>query len=280
VKRLKPAVFARAALLAACLALTSAPVSGQSYRFNYDPVVMPDDLAGKQPFPGTRFTFARLRYTDWRGGWRWQTDYPESDYNFSLRLSELTTIEVNRDERGDIVHVTLDLLDERLFEYPFVYMVEVGYLTLSDPEAANLRDYLLRGGFLHVDDFWGEYEWDNWERQVRKVFPDENEYPIVEVPLDHEIYNCVFELDEPPQVPSIYAWERFRSASDRPGMGLRPHCRGIFDKDGRLMVVMTFNTDLGDGWEREGENYEYFQKFSVARAYPMGVNIVVYALTH
>lgn len=265
-------------MLAVCA--TSAPARAQYSRYNFDPVVLPEDVAGKQPFPGQRFTFARIRYTDWRGGWRWQTDYPESDYNFSLRLGEVTTIQVNRDERGEIVHVVLDLLDDRVYDYPYLYMVEVGYLSMNEREARRLRDYLLRGGFLHVDDFWGQFEWDNWERQIRKAFPDAGKFPIVEVPLDHPIYNCVFELKEAPQVPSIYAWERFRSSSDRPGMGLEPHCRGIFDENGRLMVVMTFNTDLGDGWEREGENYEYFRKFSVAKAYPLGINIVVYAMTH
>jgi hypothetical protein len=157
-------------------------------------------------------------------------------------------------------------------------MVEVGYLNLDENEAARLREYLLRGGFLHVDDFWGQQEWDNWEYQIRKVFPDEERYPILEIPLTHEIFNCVFQLKEMPQVPSLWNWEYRRSSTER--FGEVAHCRGIFDENGRLLVVMTYNTDLGDGWEREGENYEYFRKFSVAGAYPLGINIVVYAMTH
>ena len=241
--------------------------------------VNPWERGERDAFAGTRFTFARVRYTGF-GRHQWRTDYPESDLNFSMRLGELTTIEVNRDQYGRIVHVVLDLFEDRIFDYPYLYMVEVGHLNLGDFEAEQLREYLLRGGFLHVDDFWGPWEWANWEEQIRKVFPDEQAYPILEVPLSHEIFHSVFNLDEMPQVPSLYAWERYRSTSDRPSEGLTPHCRGVFAKDGRLMVVMTFNTDLGDGWEREGENYEYFQKFSVAKAYPLGINIVVYAMTH
>lgn len=250
----------------------------QYWGINNVPVVNPWDSGTRLSFPGSKFTFARIRYRGHRGNWSWRTDYPESDLNFSMRLSELTTIEVNRDELGRIIHVVVDLIDDRIFDYPFLYMVEVGYLDLNDYEAQRLRIYLLRGGFLHVDDFWDDREWANWEYQIRKVFPEKDQFPIVEIPLHHEIFHCVFDLEEVPQVPSINAWINNRSTSDRPG--LSAHFRGIFDEEGRLMVAMTFNTDLGDGWEREGENYEYFQRFSVAKAYPLGINIVVYALTH
>jgi len=251
---------------------------GQYHTFENEAVVNPWEFNESFYMDQNRFTFARVHYTGYRGGWSWDTDYPESDVNFSLRLTELTTIEVNRDERGRIVHAIVKLTEERLHQFPFIYMVEVGYSNLTPAEADGLRDYLLRGGFLLVDDFWDYREWSNWEVQVRKVFPDEEAYPIVDIPLSHPIFNCVFQLKEVPQVPSLNAWMNYRASSDR--RGAEASCRGIFDRNGRLMVVMMHNTDLGDGWERESEDLEYFQKFSVAKAYPMGINIVVYAMTH
>lgn len=248
------------------------------YPYHDEAVVNPWDEKGAEPIPANTFTFARVRYSGYRGGWSWDTDYPDSDVNFSLRLSELTTIEVNRDERGRIIHAIVDLTDDRLTQFPFLYMVEVGYCNFTQAEATGLREYLLRGGFLLVDDFWEWREWSNWEAQIRKVFPDREAYPIVDIPLSHPIFNCVFQLDEVPQVPSINSWVNYRAESDR--RGAIASCKGVFDSNGRLMMVMMHNTDLGDGWERESEDYEYFQKFSVGKAYPMGINIVVYAMTH
>jgi hypothetical protein len=227
------------------------------------------------------FTFCRIQYNSggrrWgRGGWR--TDWPESDYNFSLRLSQLTTIEVNRDERGEIKYVDLPLTDPELFNYPFIYMLEVGSLSFSDEDRHWLREYLLRGGFLLVDDFWGENEWANWEYEISGVFPP-SEFPMVKIDPPHEIFRCVFELNEMPQVPSINTWMYDRVTWERPDAKV-PQLWGIKDKKGRLMVVVAHNTDLGDGWEREGVDEEYFHEFSAKKAYPLGINIVVYAMTH
>jgi hypothetical protein len=141
----------------------------------------------------------------------------------------------------------------------------------------------LRGGFLLVDDFWGDYAWANWEYEIGRVFPPD-EYPIVDIPLNHPIFHCVFDIKEVPQVPAInqfWEWQMTGNTYEgQPTIDPSPHCRGIFDKNGRLMIVMMHNTDLGDGWEREGENEGYFREFSVKKAYPMGINIVVYAMTH
>lgn len=236
-------------------------------------------LREREIFPGNVFTFVRVRYGGLGRYSLWSIDYPDSDINFSERLDELTTIEVARDEDGEILHEVLDLGQrERLFEYPFLYMVEVGSLSFNEKEVENLREYLLRGGFLHVDDFWGEYEWENWEYEIGRVFPPEV-FPIVDIPLSHEVFRIVFELDEVPQVPSLDYWEATGETNERPD-ATEPHVRGIFDRRGRLMIVMTHNTDLGDGWEREGENHEYFREFSAKKAYPLGINIVVYAMTH
>jgi hypothetical protein len=232
-------------------------------------------------FPSNQFIFCRIRYSSYQGfnGMeRWRIDYPESDIHFSWRISQLTTLKVPKDENGEYKHAVVRLTDKELFNYPFIYMLEVGYLIFDESEVENLRKYLDRGGFLMVDDFWGEREWQNWESQISRVF-DPIEYPIVELELDHPIFNCVFEIKEKPQVPAPQHWLNWGRTYERED-AKEVHYRGIYDKEGRLMVVMCHNTDLGDGWEREGINKEYFEELSVKKAYPMGINIVVYALTH
>lgn len=230
------------------------------------------------------FTFVRIRYTSWGDDsnyqfyGRWAIDYPESEQHFSLRLSELTTIKVARDEYGEFKPLVMRLTDDGIFDHPFLYLIEPGQLVFQEGEIERLREYLLRGGFMMVDDFWGEAEWKNWEVQLARVFPPD-EYPIVELPLSHPIFHIVFDLKEKPQVPAAYHWMQTRTTYERLD-AKEPHYRGLFDKKGRLMMIMCHNTDLGDGWEREGENVDYFQRFSAKWAYPMGINIIVYALTH
>jgi hypothetical protein len=228
-------------------------------------------------FPGDLFTFVRIRYDSYgRSGGGWATDFPDSDLNFSLRLQQLTTLKVNPDP------IVLDLTDDRLFDYPFIYIIEPGALYFSDAEVAALRRYCLNGGFLMVDDFWGDSEYENMRMQLLRVFPERTPF---EVPLSHEIFHCVYDIKEKPQVPSIHAaqrnnpgvtWERARDGSDTSV----PHYRAITDDNDRIMVFICHNTDLGDGWEREGEDRWYFEEFSVKKAYPMGINIVTYAMTH
>jgi len=228
--------------------------------------------------PEDVFTFVRVIYESQsdrfgRGGWhKWRTDYPDSDLNFSYRLQELTSLEVDPDGR------TLELTDPALFDYPFLYMIEPGRIALSPLEAETLRKYLLNGGFLMVDDFWGQDEWQVFYQAIKQVFPDREPQ---ELPLDHEIFHCVFDLTEKPQVPSIHWALAGRAQGLTSEDGTEPaQYKGIFDDKGRLMCIICFNTDLGDGWEREGENHWYFKEFSEKKAYPMGINIVFYALTH
>jgi len=236
------------------------------------------------------FTFVRIRYSEGYGGYdgygrgggrrgrgsdrgRWATDYPDSDLNFSYRLQQLTSMEVDPDG------VVLELTDPELFDYPFIYIVEPGNLVFSQEEVDNLRRYLLNGGFLMVDDFWGEDEWYNFYYEIKRVFPDRE---LVELELDHPIFHAVFDLKERPQIPSIghalggrgygITWER-QDARE-------VHYKAIYDDKGRMMAIICHNTDLGDGWEREGENEWYFHEFSEKKAYPLGINIVFYAMTH
>lgn len=229
------------------------------------------------------FTFCRVLYESVRDeplGHGWNTDYPDSDVNFMVRFSELTKTHVARDAEGFPNHVVVTLRDDSVFNYPFIFMSDVGTLGFTPDEAARLRDYLLRGGILYVDDFWGIRAFDHFSREMAKVLP-QDEYPIVDVPLSHPIFSTFFTILEVPQIPSIQYWRRSGGSgtSERGLESDQAHFRGIFDEAGRLMVIMTHNTDIADGWEREGEDDEFFYRFSI-RAYPVGVNIVIYAMTH
>lgn len=218
------------------------------------------------------FTFVRVAYGSWRDRGRyakWRTDYPDSDLNFSYRLAELTSMKVDPD--GKIVRLT----DPELFDYPFVYLIEPGEMTLEEDEVVALRRYLLNGGFLMVDDFWGEREWENLYGEMKRVFPDREPQ---ELPLEHEIFHCVYDLQEKPQIPSInHYWSGEKTER---WDATEAHYRAIFDDTQRIMVIICHNTDLGDGWEREGLDSGYFREYSEKWAYPLGINIVTYAMTH
>jgi len=229
------------------------------------------------------FTFVRIQYSvDGTHGFghsppdeRWRIDAPDSDLNFSYRLQQMTSLKVDPD--GKFLKIT----DKELFDYPFIYIVEPGRLTFTTEEVPILRRYLLNGGFLMCDDFWGDREWDNFYKEIKRVFP---EYEPQELPLEHPIFSAVFPLSEKPQVPGFpwlkYFLSRGTTYEFRETGSETVHYRAIFDDRNRMMVILCHNTDLGDGWEREGEREEYFQAFSEKKAYPMGINIVVYAMTH
>ena len=231
------------------------------------------DWKNDAEFPHDVFTFVRVRYDSWGRRGAWKTDWPDCDLNFSFRLQQLTSMKV--DPNGKI----LDLTDPQIFNYPFLYMIEPGSLYFSDAEVKALRRYLNNGGFMMVDDFWGEDEWDNFYREIKRVFPKKEP---VELPLDHPVFHIVYDLKEKPQIPSIRAAQQGRAYGitwERPD-AQTPHYKGIFDDQGRMMVIICHNTDLGDGWEREGEDPWYFREFSEKKAYPLGINIITYAMTH
>jgi hypothetical protein len=221
------------------------------------------------------FQFCRVAY---RGG-GWGVDYPQADTNLSIRLSDLTKAPVSFNDQRDPNHLVVQLTDDALFQCPFVMMTEVGGAFLDDAEVTRLREYLLKGGFLWADDFWGSREWFNWEREIRKVFPAA-QYPIVELPMDHPIFKMQFVVTRVPQIPSINHWMGTGGGTSERGYDSEtPTARAIFDPEGRAMVLMTHNTDFGDSWEREGDDPNYFYAFAVD-GYAFGINVLLYSMTY
>jgi len=227
------------------------------------------------------FQFCRIAFrNDPDGdGNGWSVDWPRADENLSTRLSELTRVHVSLDDEGQPKHLLLRLTDSALFHCPFVMMTEPGAAYFDDREAANLRNYLLKGGFLWADDFWGNYAWTFWEKQLRKALPAAS-YPIVDLPLDHPIFHLVLPVAKVPQIPGIRYWMVSGGrTSERGAESATPHMRAVTDDHGRILVLMTHNTDFGDAFEEEATNHDYFLQFSV-QGYAVGVNTLVYALTH
>jgi len=229
------------------------------------------------------FTFCRLMYTSVRSepsGSGWSTDYPYADINFMIRLSELTTTHVNMDDEGEPIHWTVPITDDALFGCPFVMTSDIGTVGLSPEEVVRLREYLLKGGFLWVDDFWGERAWGQWASEIAQVLPPAV-YPIADLPLDHELFTHLFYVWEIPQITNIGFWRRVGGAttSERGSETSEPHFRVIRDEHGRIMVVITHNTDIADSWEREGEDPDFFKTFS-PDGYAVGVNVALHTMTH
>lgn len=256
--------------------LAADPLAGQGRERRDVPVRKPAEAAE----PGG-FTFCRLQYRKVRDEWLgsgWVTDYPDGDRNLPLRLSQLTRTDIARDEWGDPFHAVVTATEPALYECPFLFASDVGTIGFSDAEAGQLRDYLLKGGFLWADDFWGDYAWEKWTAEIRKILPG---YSIVPIPPDHVVFHTLYSVDNIPQIPSIQYWRMSGrgGTSERGSESATPAMHGIMDASGRLMVVMTHNTDIADGWEREGEDDRFFHLFS-PNAYAVGINVILYALTH
>jgi hypothetical protein len=228
------------------------------------------------------YTFCRGLYNSDRreaGGMGWWTDYPGADINFSVRLGELTKTRISKQPSGEPNHLVVRLTDDALFNCPMIEMEDTGTMRLSEAEVLRLREYLLKGGFLYVDDFWGDWAWAQWAEEIGRVLPPA-EYPIVDLTFDHPLFRSTFVVTHLPQISSIQFWSRNGGAtSERGAESAQAHIRGISDKHGRLIVVMTHNTDISDSWEREAEDPRYFNQFS-PDGYALGIDVVMYALTH
>jgi Domain of unknown function (DUF4159) len=228
--------------------------------------------------PQPEFQFVRLAYSDnpsmsmgrgfggFGGRGAWLTDAPEAEEHFLQGVHRLTRLNASSESRG------VQVMDPDLFDFPWLYAVEVGRWYLSDEEAARLREYLLRGGFLMVDDFHGSQQWEGFMESMRRVFPDRE---VLEIPDTHEVFHVLFDLNQKVQIPGVFALMRGTTYEQD---GVEPHWRGVFDDAGRLMVAINFNMDLGDAWEL-ADDPQYPQPLT-ALAYRFGIDYVLYAMSH
>jgi len=238
------------------------------------------------------FTFARVIFqsdsdSGWRRGWGrrlgWWVDYPDADLNLSYRLQQLTSIRTEPDCR------VLKLTDPDLCDYPLLYLEHAGYMRLSDEEISALRKYLAGGGALFVNDFWSRQEWEGFADEIARVLPNRS---WAELDTDHPVFQSVFDLREPMhrlRVPTMQFWNEEFDPHDPQssphdifrGEGCETmHVRALYDDHQRMMILVIHNSDVSDGWEREGENDLYFNRFSEKIAYPLGINIIFYLMTH
>lgn len=271
----------RSALVAVALSLVLAGVAHAqrfffregSFPARYAPATMPDSA----------FTICRMEYRQVRSeysGIGWRTDYPYAEINLMTRFSELTKTTISRDQNHEPNHYVVQVLQDQLFNCPLILASDAGTLAFSDQEAHRLREYLLKGGFFWVDDFWGTEAWDHWENQISRVLP-KSEFPIEDVRMDDPMLRSMFEVKELPQITSIQFWMREgrRTTSERGEDSDVVHLRSIRDKGGRIVVLMTHNTDVADSWEREGEDPDFFYQFS-PKGYALGIDVLLHAMTH
>ena len=265
-----------ASLLVFLVLLALLPSVGQQHLSGFEdggPISSrPTQLPANTKVTG-EFRFVRIMYpsphspyNQWFGA-AWKVDYPEADVNFTEGIHSWASTNLRLAQP-----VQVRPTDDRLFDYPFAYIVEPGHMELTDEDAAALREYLMRGGFLFLDDFHGEFEWQHARGEIKKILP---EYEIKDLPLSHPIFHSYFDVDQVVQVPGIAAL--IHGVTYEKG-GVTPHYMGVENKDGRLMIFLTRNCDLGDAWEWINDP-RYPAQFGLM-AYKIGMNVVVYAMSH
>jgi hypothetical protein len=240
-----------------------------------------DEAEALSNWPTAELHFSRMYYRDGGGygrgfggggfngcpygGGSWTTDCPEAEVHFTMGIERLTRVDIGEGR-------ALRLTDDSIFNYPWLYAVEVGRWYLDETDAARLREYLMRGGFMMVDDFHGTRQWASFLESLQRVFPDR---PVVEIEESDEVMHVLYDLNKNIQIPGIVAVQRGVTYEQD---GTVPHWRGIYDDDGRLMLAINFNMDLGDAWEHA--DTPYYPEPMTALAYRFAVNYVVYAMTH
>ena len=260
-----------AVVVLATLAL-SALYAQRRFRGGFDdddgPLITPPDANEK-----TEFVFTRLRYPSYRGGagyWgvrgSWTTDYPKADRQFVQGVRRLSRLHVRSVEN------VVDLDSDEIYNWPWIYAVEVGHWDLNEKQAAKLRDYLLRGGFLMVDDFHGSIEWEIFLTSLQRAFPDR---PVVDIPQKDNIYRMLWEIDEKVQIPGIVMFYTGRTYEQD---GVDPVWRAVYDDKGRIMVAICQNMDIGDAWEHA--DMPRYPEHYASLAYRIGINYIVYSMTH
>ncbi|MDX1983310.1 MAG: DUF4159 domain-containing protein [Bryobacteraceae bacterium] len=258
----------RTAALFALLLLASVLLAQRRFRSFDDeednPAPMPADAAEK-----TEFQFGRLRYSSFRGGYRWgswATDYPKADRQFLQGLRRLSRIHTRSVEQ------VVDIDNDEIYQYPWLYAVEVGRWEVSESQAARMREYFNRGGFLMVDDFHGPYEWEVFASSMRRIFPDRQ---IVDIENSDQVFHVLYDLVDRPQVPGIHTlW----SGSTWEKGGIEPRWRGVYDDKGRLLVAICHNMDLGDAWEW-ADHPRYPERYA-SLAYRIALNYIIYSMSH
>ena len=266
------------ACVAAMITAAAAVVHAQLWRGGYGFYGVPKHPTSTTFVGG--FNHCRLMFmSDHREKRGWSTDFPGADINFSVRLGELTRTRITKDKTGDPDYITVSALEPALFMCPYILVEDGGSARFSDEEVMKLREYLEKGGFLFVSDYWGTRAGEQWDEEIGRVLPPE-EYPIRELPMTHPIWQMMYNVKEVRQMASIQYWRRSGGGiSERGEDSSVVEVKAIGDRHGRLMVVMVHNSDIPDGWEREAEDPQYFYKFS-PDAYAVGINVVLYALTH
>jgi hypothetical protein len=240
------------------------PLAAQSRRFRGENYQRPDYDEFNVQYDG-RFTFVRIRYTPLSDSWgrpgdlKWDHDYPRAERHLVKILDEIT--DVSPVLSGSNI---LSLDDPELFKYPVAYLSEPGYWTLSEEETEGLRNYLLKGGFLILDDFVGS-QWYNFEAMMREVLPDSR---LVELDVSHPVFHSFFDIDALDHIHPYYR-------------GYISAFYGIFednDPNKRLLVIANYNNDIGESWEWSDTGFLPIELSN--EAYKLGVNYIVYAMTH
>jgi hypothetical protein len=276
-----------AAAIAASSGYASAQLAGTAPKapndlFKTDPEGFTRARFPPAEWPDRNFTICRLQYRSVRSerdGSGWKTDYPYSEINLLIRLTQLTTASVSYDAEQKRPNTwVVKLTDAKLYDCPFLMASDVGTIGIKDEEAEPLREYLLKGGFLWVDDFWGSGAWNQWEQEISKVLPPEA-YPIEDISAADVIMREMFNLAKVPQITNVTFWLKNNGkTSEREEDSAEVHVRAIRDERRRIMVLMTHNTDVGDSFEREREDSEYSRLFSPP-SYALGINVLLYAMT-
>lgn len=227
------------------------------------------------------FVFCRLWYDASRSmpsGLGWSTDYPAAEHNFMTRIEELTSTRIDYWENGDPGFVAVRATDPDLFRCPFLFMTDPGSVTFTRAEVAGLREYLLKGGFLWADDLWGNRAWYYFQEEMGRILP---EHELVELTPEHPLFSTHYVVEEIPQIPSWQSWRRSGGQTSEFGPETEtPRLHAIFDEGGRLMVLVSHDTDIADGWERETQaDPRFFYLFSPP-AYGLGVNVLLWVMSH
>jgi hypothetical protein len=235
---------------------------------------------GSDSFKGS-FTFCRIAFSSGFGGYGggWGVDYPRADQNLPIRLSELTKADINFDEAGTPHYVVIQASEAELFQCPFVALTNHGQVVFGGEEVLALRAYFQKGGFMWADDAWGSASWNHWENEMRRILPAA-EYPLVDLPMNHGIFHTLFDANRIPQIPNIGFFQGSGGRTSERGYDSEvARAAAVVDSRGRIMVLTTHNTDFGDAYERESDDPEFFYRFSV-EGYAIGINVLLYAMTH